>query len=84
MHCPTSIKDTIQFFPFLTIIEHTANIIKPNKGIITSLLKVFFMFQLRLFDDKHNEEGNIADTIAIRCSNSNKETGLYLKDIKIE
>ena len=54
LHCPTSIKDTIQFFPFLTIIEHTANIIKPNKGIITSLLKVFAMFQLRLFDDKQD------------------------------
>ena len=27
-YCPTSIKDTIQWFPFLTIMEHTANIME--------------------------------------------------------
>ena len=49
----TSIKDTIQRFTFLTIIEHTANTLKTNKGLINSLLMVFSIFQLRLFDDKH-------------------------------
>ena len=44
LYWPTSIKDTIQWFPFLTTIEHTANIINPNKGLIPSLLKVFAMF----------------------------------------
>ena len=63
LYWPTSIKDTIQWFPFLTIIEHTANIINPNKGIIPSLLKVFPMFQLRLFYDKHDEEGKVSDAI---------------------
>ena len=48
-HWKTSIKDTIQWFPFITIIEHTANILDPNKGIITSLLKVFAMFQLHIY-----------------------------------
>ena len=33
----TSIKDKIQWFPFLTIMEHTANILKTNKGLILSL-----------------------------------------------
>ena len=28
LYWPIIIKDTIQWFPFLTIIEHTANIIK--------------------------------------------------------
>ena len=32
--------------------EHTANILKPNKGLIPSLLNIFSMFELRLFDDK--------------------------------
>ena len=41
------------------------------------------MFQLRLFYDKHNEEGNAEDEIYIRCSNCNKETGLHLKDTPI-
>ena len=36
--CPTSIKDTIKWFTFLTIMKHTANIMKKNKGLILSLL----------------------------------------------
>ena len=63
--------------------EHTVNILKKNKGIINSILKVFSMFQFRLFYDKNNEEGNVVDEIAIRCSNCNKYTGLHLNDTTI-
>ena len=42
------------------------------------------MFQLRLFYDKRNKEGNVVDEIDIRCSNCNKETWLYLKHTPIE
>ena len=42
---PTSIKDTIQWFPFIAIMEHTANITKKN-GLISSLLKVFAIFEI--------------------------------------
>ena len=42
------------------------------------------MFQLNLFYDKHDEEGNVTDVISIRCSNCNKDTGLYLKNKPIE
>ena len=42
------------------------------------------MFQLRLFYDKYDEEGNFADTIAIRCRKFNKDTTLHLKDTPIE
>ena len=52
LYWPTSIKDTIHWFPFLTIIDHTENTLKTNKGIITSLLKLFAMFQLRFFYDE--------------------------------
>ena len=38
------------------------------------------MFQLRLFYNKHDDEGNVEDAISIKCSNCNNETGLYLKD----
>ena len=54
--------------------EHTANIIKPNKGIIPSLLKAFAMCELRLIDDKEK-----LDSVSIRCIDCKKETGLYLK-----
>ena len=62
LYWPTSIKDTIKWFPFLDIMEHTANILKPNKGLIISLLKVLSMFELRLIDDRDKVEA-----ISIRC-----------------
>ena len=42
LYWTTTIKDTIQWFTFLTIMEHTANILNPKKGLITSLLKGIF------------------------------------------
>ena len=59
--------------------EHTANIMKTRSGIITSLLKEFAMYELRLFGDKEK-----LDVIAIRCINCKKETGLYLQNSKFE
>ena len=35
------------------------------------------MFQMRLFYDKHNEEENVVENIAIKCSNFHKITGLF-------
>ena len=59
--------------------EHTANILKPNKGLINSLLKLFAMFDFRLIDDRDKVEA-----ISIRCINSKKETGLYLGTSTLE
>ena len=73
LYWPIAIKDTIKWFPFLAIMEHTANLMKTNKGMITSLSKVFSMFEMCLIGDKEK-----LDVIAIRCINSKKETGLYL------
>ena len=72
-------RDIIHWFPFITIMEHTANILKPNKGLITSLLKVFAMFELRLIDDISKVEA-----IAIRFINCKKETDLYLGTSTLE
>ena len=55
--------------------EHTANIMKKNKGIIRSLLKVFAMLDLRLISDDEK-----LDLVAIRCINCKKGTVLYFKD----
>ena len=52
LYWPTSIKDAIEWFPFLTVMEHTKNIMNTNKGIISSLLKLFSMFELHLIFDK--------------------------------
>ena len=54
--------------------ENIAKNRKTNKGIISSLLKVFFMFELRLIGDKEK-----SDDIPIRCINCKIETGLFLQ-----
>ena len=58
--------------------EHTENILDPNKGIIPLLLKLFSMFLLRLFGDKEDEEEKVVELISIMCINCTKETVLYL------
>ena len=51
--------------------EHTANKMKENNGLISSLLKMFSMFEIRLsFEDKD------LDALSIKCINCKKETGL--------
>ena len=72
MYWPTTITDTIQWFPFINIMEHTANILNPNKGLIPSLLKLFSVFELSLIDDRYK-----VYTKASRCINCKKETVLY-------
>ena len=72
LYWPTSIKYTIRWFPFITIMEHTENILNLNKGQIPSLLKVFDMFELRLIDDKDKVE-----SIAIRCINCKKNRFIF-------
>ena len=79
MYWPKSIKDTIEWFPFLVIMEHTANIMNTKAGIIPSLLKGFSMFELRLICDKEK-----LYVIAIRCINCKTETGLYLQNSTFE
>ena len=59
--------------------EQTSNILKPNKGLIPSLLKAFAIFELRLICDEEKLE-----VIDIRCTNCKKETGLYLQNSAFE
>ena len=51
--------------------EHTENKMQYDKGLISSLLKMFSMFEIRLsFGDKY------LDTFSIKCINCKRETGL--------
>ena len=54
--------------------EHTANILKTKQGLITSLLKVFAVFEFHLIDYRDKVKA-----IAISCVLCKKETGLYLR-----
>ena len=61
----------MQWFTFLAIMEHTENKMHENKGIISSLLKIFLMFEIRLsFGDED------LDALSIKCINCKRETGL--------
>ena len=71
---PTPIKQTIKWFTFLIIMEHTANKIETNNELISSLLKVFAMFELSL----SYKEGNL-DVLSLSCINCKREICLFLK-----
>ena len=65
-----SIKKKIMWFPFLRIMEHTENKMKENNGLISSLLNIFAMFQIRLIcGDKELE------VLSLKCINCKRETG---------
>ena len=67
LYWPTLIIDTIQWFTFITMMKHTANILNPNKRLIISLLMGFAMFELSFIDDRERVEA-----IDIRCINCKK------------
>ena len=70
-HWPASMKDKIQWFTFITIMEHTANKMQEDNGIISSLLKMFSMFEIILsFGDED------LDALFINGINCKIETGL--------
>ena len=51
--------------------EHTANKMQENNGLISSLLKMFAMFKIRLsYGDKE------LDVLSIKCIHCKRETGL--------
>ena len=70
-HWPTSIKNKMQWFPFPNIMEHTENKMEENNGLISSLLNMFAMFEIRLsYGDKE------LDVFSIKCINCKIETSL--------
>ena len=47
-HWPESIKSTMQWFPFLEMMEFTGNDMKNDINLTSSLLKMFSMCEIRL------------------------------------
>ena len=61
-HWPASIKSTIQWFPFHAIMEHNENKMQDDMHIISPLLKMFLMFEIRLsYGEKY------LDTFSLKC-----------------
>ena len=73
-YLPTSIKETIKWFSFLTILEYTAKITEKNNVLISSYLKMFAVFEIRL---SYGDEK--LDVVSINCINCKRETGLDSK-----
>ena len=68
-HWPISKKKTIQWFTFITILEHTAKKWKKRSDII--IINVFAMFEIRLsYEDKK------MDVVSLKYINCKRETGL--------
>ena len=73
-HWPVSIKSTIQWFPFLGIMEYTGNDMQNDTHLTSSLLKMFSLFEIRL------SCGDVdLDTVSLKCINFQKEIGLKSK-----
>ena len=70
-HWLASIKSTIQWFCFHDIMEHIGIIMQDDTHLISSLLKMFSMFEIRL---RYGEKD--LDTLCLKCINFKKETGL--------
>ena len=70
-HWPASIKSTIQWFRFHDIMEHIGIIMQDDTHLISSLLKMFSMFEIRLsYWEKY------LDTLSLKCIHCKRETGL--------
>ena len=66
------------WFHFLTIMEHTTDIIMSKQGLILSLLKVSTIFEFNLIDYRY-----ILGGIDIRCINCKKATGSFSRTVNI-
>ena len=60
--------------------ENNADNIETKIILVSSLLKVFSMFKMRLWYDNKNIDGNMVDNIVIRSSNCRKATALSVKN----
>ena len=55
-YCPKNIKEDINWFPFLNIMEYTAYSIGKDITFLPSLLKMFLLFQMRFWYNKETDD----------------------------
>ena len=73
-HWPESIKSTMQWFPFLEMMEYNKNDMKNDTPLTSLSLKMFSMFEIRL------SVGDVdLDSVSLKCINCKRETGLKTK-----
>ena len=69
-YCPTIIIENIRWFTFITIIDHTEDKINNQITLLPSLLNVFSIFNMRMWDDNENLEENVVDNICLSVCRS--------------
>ena len=78
---PTIIKEVINWFPFLDIMDYTVDKIQNEITLLTTFLKQISMSQMCFCYNKEPDEKNDVKIIAIRCIHCGRETGLSMKNI---
>ena len=66
-HWPASIKSTCQWFTFHAIMEYTGNIMEDDTHLMSLLLKMFSMSEIRL-----SYGDNDLDVLSLKCINCKK------------
>ena len=60
--------------------EYTADNVESQIKLLMYLLKLFAVFNMRLWYDNENLEENMVDNIGIMCSHCEETTGLSVKN----
>ena len=72
-------KESLNWLPFLHIMEFTADRIENGKNILPSLLKIFSMSKIKCWWNPREDEIKHTEVkVDIRCSNCGKETIIYV------
>ena len=75
-HWPERILDEIEWFHFQVILKHISFHAKGETMLICSLLKVFHMYSMGLWE---NEQFH-SDELSIKCNNSDRTVKIQLKN----
>ena len=70
-HWPASIKSTLQWFTFHSIMKYTGNLMQDDTHLTSSLLNMFSMFEIHLSCGDNN-----LYIVSLKCINCKREKGL--------
>ena len=59
-YCPTSIREVINWFPFMDTMGYTADMIENDITLLPSMMKIFSMFQMSFkYEDERDDENDV-------------------------
>ena len=81
---PYIICDDTKWFNFQSILMHTVNIMERTPDILQSLLKFFFIFNIRIWHEKNTVHKKVLYALVIKCINCDKVVRCTLENLPIE